>query len=61
MLLSSVVAAAALYASSVAATALTFKLPANDKACFYTDVQTKSAKIAFYFAVSSCAVARIWD
>jgi hypothetical protein len=59
MLFSSVLVTAALYASSVAATALTFKLAANEKACFFTDVQQKSAKIAFYFAVSYfCVIVR---
>jgi hypothetical protein len=39
--------------SSVAsATALTYKLLANEKACFFTYVEQKGAKIAFYFAVS---------
>jgi hypothetical protein len=36
----------------VAATALTYKLTANEKACFFTNVENKGAKIAFYFAVS---------
>lgn len=34
------------------ATALTYKLTPNEKACFFTDVQQQGAKIAFYFAVS---------
>lgn len=38
--------------SLASATALTYKLLANEKACFYTDVEQKGAKIAFYFAVS---------
>ncbi|RDW95163.1 endosomal cargo receptor Erp3 [Coleophoma crateriformis] len=37
----------------VSATALTYKLVANEKACFYTDVENKGTKIAFYFAVQS--------
>lgn len=38
--------------SSVAsATALTYKLIANEKACFFSNVENKGAKIAFYFAV----------
>lgn len=38
--------------SSVASTtALTYKLLANEKACFFTSVEQKGAKIAFYFAV----------
>jgi hypothetical protein len=39
----------------VAATALTFKIGANEKSCFFTNVDQKNAKIAFYFAVSSLA------
>lgn len=36
----------------VSATALTYKLVANEKACFFTSVEHKGAKLAFYFAVS---------
>lgn len=36
----------------VSATALTYKLAANEKACFFTNVENKGAKLAFYFAVS---------
>lgn len=36
----------------VSATALTYKLGANEKACFYSNVEHKAAKVAFYFAVS---------
>ena len=35
------------------ATALTYKLAAHEKACFFTDVTQRSAKVAFYFAVQS--------
>jgi hypothetical protein len=35
----------------VSATALTYKLLANEKACFFANVENKGAKIAFYFAV----------
>jgi hypothetical protein len=35
----------------VEATALSYKIEANEKACFYTDVQRSGEKIAFYFAV----------
>ncbi|KAK0635240.1 emp24/gp25L/p24 family/GOLD-domain-containing protein [Bombardia bombarda] len=35
------------------ATALTYKLIANEKACFYTATSKKGEKIAFYFAVQS--------
>lgn len=38
--------------SVASATALTYKLLANEKACFFTYVDQKGAKIAFYFAVS---------
>jgi hypothetical protein len=43
----------AAFASSVHATALTYKLAPNEKACFFADVQPNqlNAKIAFYFAV----------
>ena len=35
----------------VSATALTYKLAAHEKACFYANVEEKGAKVAFYFAV----------
>ncbi len=35
------------------ATALTYKLVPNEKECFYSYVDKKDAKIAFYFAVQS--------
>ncbi|KAI9807088.1 MAG: hypothetical protein M1825_005805 [Sarcosagium campestre] len=35
------------------ATALTYQLQPNEKACFYSWVEQKNAKIAFYFAVQS--------
>lgn len=37
--------------SEAAATALTFKLPANQKSCFYAVTKNNAEKIAFYFAV----------
>lgn len=37
----------------VSSTALTYKLTPNEKACFFTFVEEKGAKIAFYFAVIS--------
>lgn len=37
--------------SSVTATALTYRLEANEKACFFTNVDQSNAKVAFYFAV----------
>ncbi|KAK3378291.1 emp24/gp25L/p24 family/GOLD-domain-containing protein [Podospora didyma] len=40
-------------AMQVSATALTYKLAANEKACFYTATKSKGEKIAFYFAVQS--------
>jgi hypothetical protein len=42
---------AALLSAGVSATALTYKMQPNEKACFFTDVGQKGAKIAFYFAV----------
>jgi hypothetical protein len=39
--------------SSIASgTALTYKLAAHEKACFFANVEQKAAKVAFYFAVS---------
>ncbi|KAL2062650.1 hypothetical protein VTL71DRAFT_5722 [Oculimacula yallundae] len=37
----------------VSATALTYKLGANEKACFFSNIEAKGAKIAFYFAVQA--------
>lgn len=37
----------------VSATALTYKLQANEKACFFSNVEQQGAKVAFYFAVCS--------
>jgi len=37
----------------VSATALTYKLSANEKACFFSFVENKGAKVAFYFAVQA--------
>ncbi|MCJ1370003.1 hypothetical protein MMC20_001215 [Loxospora ochrophaea] len=39
--------------SLVSATALTYKLVPNEKACFFSFVEQKGAKLAFYFAVQS--------
>ncbi|KAI5193529.1 thymine dioxygenase [Aureobasidium subglaciale] len=39
--------------SFVSATALTYKLPPNGKECFYSHIEQKGAKVAFYFAVQS--------
>ncbi|KAL5338084.1 emp24/gp25L/p24 family/GOLD-domain-containing protein [Aspergillus crustosus] len=39
--------------SSVTATALTYRLEANEKACFYKFVDQRNTKVAFYFAVQS--------
>lgn len=41
----------ALLAMQAAATALTYKINANEEACFYTATQNRDEKIAFYFAV----------
>ncbi|KAF2651268.1 hypothetical protein K491DRAFT_719974 [Lophiostoma macrostomum CBS 122681] len=40
-------------ASVVQATALTYKLEAHEKACFFANTEHKGTKIAFYFAVQS--------
>ncbi|KAI9676400.1 MAG: hypothetical protein M1817_000557 [Caeruleum heppii] len=40
-------------ASLISATALTYKLTPNEKACFFTFVEQKGAKVAFYFAVQA--------
>lgn len=37
--------------SAVSATALTYKVGANEKACFFAQVERADSKIAFYFAV----------
>ncbi len=43
----------AAFYTSIHATALTYKLAANEKACFFAEVTPEqlNAKIAFYFAV----------
>lgn len=46
--------------SLVSATALTYKLAAHEKACFYAAAVKENSKMAFYFAVrSSIPPARI--
>jgi ubiquitin carboxyl-terminal hydrolase 7 len=35
----------------VSATALTYKLSANEKGCFFEDISRENSKVAFYFAV----------
>jgi len=42
--------------TNATATALTYKLQPNEKACFYSWVDQKGAKLAFYFAVSPTPV-----
>lgn len=42
----------ACFFSYASATALTYKLVASEKACFFSNVEQQGAKIAFYFAVS---------
>lgn len=37
--------------STVSATALTYKVGANEKACFFASTERVDSKIAFYFAV----------
>ena len=39
-------------ATAVYATALTYRLEAHERACFFTNVDSKGTKVAFYFAVS---------
>lgn len=41
----------AVIVSTVNATALTYKVAAHEKACFFTNVERQGAKVAFYFAV----------
>lgn len=41
----------ALAVSTVYGTALTYKLGASERACFFTNIEIAQAKIAFYFAV----------
>ncbi|AEO56820.1 hypothetical protein MYCTH_2302160 [Thermothelomyces thermophilus ATCC 42464] len=43
----------AFLAVQATATALTYKIGANEEACFYSATQHKDEKIAFYFAVQS--------
>jgi len=38
---------------AISATALTYQLDANEKACFYASVGEVGSKVAFYFAVQS--------
>ncbi|KAI5295868.1 hypothetical protein KEM52_006675, partial [Ascosphaera acerosa] len=40
----------ACFASYVSATAITYKLDASEKACFYAWVSTPPQKVSFYFA-----------
>lgn len=37
--------------TDVAATSLTYRLDANERACFYAETKADNEKIAFYFAV----------
>jgi hypothetical protein len=53
-----ILAAACAWLTGVSATALTYKLGANEKACFFTNADNMGQKIAFYFAV--CASTRQW-
>ncbi|KAI9659774.1 MAG: mRNA splicing protein [Trizodia sp. TS-e1964] len=41
------------FLATVSATALTYKLTPNEKACFYTNADNIGSKIAFYFAVQA--------
>jgi len=51
--LTTVVALIGCITSFTSATALTFKLPANEKECYYAHVDKAERKLAFYFAVQS--------
>jgi hypothetical protein len=42
----------ACFVAQASATALTYKLTPNEKACFFTATKNRGEKIAFYFAVS---------
>lgn len=42
-----------LLTSLASSTALTYRLAPNEKECFYTHVEKKDAKVAFYFAVQA--------
>ena len=48
----------ACFVSYASATALTYKLVANEKACFFSNVEQQGSKIAFYFAVRRAILAR---
>jgi len=48
-----ILASLCLLIPSAEATALTYKLHANEQQCFYINNEKKSAKVAFYFAVST--------
>lgn len=41
------------YSTTIYATALTYRLEAHEKACFFAQVDNKGTKVAFYFAVQS--------
>lgn len=53
MQLSSLIWACMLFASTTWATALTYKLAANERYCFFAAAPDKGVKIAFYFAVGA--------
>lgn len=48
----------ALLTSKVMATALTYRLDAHERACFYTSSQNVNDKIAFYFAVGGIGIVK---
>ncbi|KOS19411.1 putative membrane protein [Escovopsis weberi] len=52
-LLSFVAGLLACTAAQVAATSLTYRLAAHEKACFYATAKSDNEKMAFYFAVQS--------
>jgi uncharacterized membrane protein len=53
MLGAAVLAALCLLIPSASATALTYKLHANEQQCFYINNEKRNSKVAFYFAVSA--------
>ena len=42
------------FVTSISATSLTYKMQANERDCFFAQVTTSGAKVAFYFAVRPC-------
>lgn len=49
----------ACFITNVAATALTYKLVAHERGCFYAETKRENEKIAFYFAVRDSMLQRM--